>query len=79
MILAGAILVEAILSFLPAGTPVETPSWGKMMAEAPTNLSLSIWVVGYPAMFLTATVLAANVIGDNLRDLLDLKLSRAGE
>ena len=78
LILAGAILVEAILSFLGAGTPVETPSWGNMMAEGRKNLSLAIWVVGFPGMFLTATVLAVNVIGDNLRDLLDPKLSRAG-
>lgn len=77
IVLASSILVEAILSFLGAGTPTEIPSWGNMMAEGRTNLSNAMWVVGFPGLFLTVTVLAFNVIGDSLRDLLDPKLSRS--
>ena len=77
IILANSILVEAILSFLGAGTPTEIPSWGNMMAEGRTNLSGAIWGVAFPGLFLTITVLAFNVLGDNLRDLLDPRLSRS--
>ncbi len=73
---AGAILVEAILSFLGAGTPPEIPSWGTMMAEGRRTISQAMWVIGFPGLFLTVTVLAVNTIGDNLRDMLDPKLSR---
>ena len=74
---AAAILSEAILSFLGAGTPPEIPSWGTMMAEGRRTISQAMWVIGFPGMFLTITVLSVNVIGDNLRDLLDPKLSRS--
>ena len=77
LIAAGAILTEAILSFLGAGTPPEIPSWGTMMAEGKRTISQAIWVLGFPGLFLTCTVLAINVIGDNLRDILDPKLSRS--
>ena len=73
---AGAILVEAILSFLGAGTPPEIPSWGTMMAEGRRTISQAMWVIGFPGIFLTVTVLAVNTIGDNLRDMLDPRLSR---
>ena len=74
---AGAILTEATLGFLGAGTPPEIPSWGNMMAEGKRSISLAIWAVSFPGLFLTLTVLAVNVIGDNLRDILDPKLSRS--
>ena len=74
---AGAILAEATLSFLGAGTPPEIPAWGNMMAEGRRALSLAIWAVAFPGAFLTLTVLGVNVVGDNLRDMLDPKLSRS--
>ena len=74
---AGAILAEATLGFLGAGTPPAIPSWGNMMAEGKRSISLAIWAVAFPGLFLTMTVLAVNVIGDNLRDLFDPKLSRS--
>jgi len=77
LIVAGAILTEAILSFLGAGIDPETPAWGSMMADGRRTISKAIWVVGIPGGFLTLTVLAINVIGDNLRDMLDPKLSRS--
>jgi peptide/nickel transport system permease protein len=77
LIVAGAILTEAILSFLGAGIDPETPAWGSMMADGRRTISKAIWVVGIPGGFLTLTVLAINIIGDNLRDMLDPKLSRS--
>jgi peptide/nickel transport system permease protein len=77
LIVAGAILTEAILSFLGAGIDPETPAWGSMMADGRRTISQAIWVVGIPGGFLTLTVLAINTIGDNLRDMLDPKLSRS--
>jgi len=78
LIIAGAILTEAILSFLGAGIDPETPAWGSMMADGRRTISMAIWVVGIPGGFLTLTVLGINMIGDNLRDILDPKLSRSG-
>jgi peptide/nickel transport system permease protein len=75
-ICAEAILIEAILSFLGAGTPPETPSWGTMMAEARRAISVAVWVIGFPGLFLSITVLGINLAGDGLRDLLDPKLAR---
>ncbi|MBM3944427.1 MAG: ABC transporter permease [SAR202 cluster bacterium] len=75
---AGAIVVEAVLSFLGAGPPPEIPSWGTMMADGRRTISQAMWVVGFPGMFLTITVLSVNIIGDNLRDILDPKLRRSG-
>lgn len=75
---AGAIVVEAVLSFLGAGTPPEIPSWGTMMAEGRRTISQAMWVVGFPGLFLTLTVLSVNIIGDNLRDILDPRLRRSG-
>ena len=73
---ADAILIEAILSFLGAGTPPETPSWGTMMSEARRAISVAVWVIGFPGLFLSITVLGVNLAGDGLRDMLDPKLAR---
>ena len=48
-----------------------------MMADGRKTISQALWVVGIPGGFLTITVLAINVMGDNLRDMLDPKLSRS--
>ena len=76
-ICAAAILVEAVLSFLGAGTPPEIPSWGTMMAEGRRTISQAMWVIGFPGMFLTITVLGVNMAGDGLRDMLDPQLARS--
>ena len=73
---ADAILIEAILSFLGAGTPPETPSWGTMMSEARRAISVAVWVIAFPGLFLSITVLGVNLAGDGLRDMLDPKLAR---
>jgi peptide/nickel transport system permease protein len=72
-IAASAILLEAYLSFLGAGTPPHIPSWGNMMAEARPYVQLAFWIILFPGLFLALTVLAINLVGDGLRDLLKLR------
>lgn len=75
-ICASAVLIEAALSFLGAGTPPEVPSWGNIMAEARPYFQLKPWMVLLPGVFLAVTVLAINLVGDGLRDMLDPRLAR---
>jgi peptide/nickel transport system permease protein len=75
-IAASAMLTEAILSFLGAGTPPEIPSWGNMMAEGRTFFPIAPWIVLLPGIALALTILAINVLGDALRDRLDPKLAK---
>lgn len=72
-ICASAMLVEAYLSFLGAGTPPHIPSWGNIMAEGRAYLQLAFWIILFPGLFLAATVLAINLVGDGLRDLLNVR------
>jgi peptide/nickel transport system permease protein len=72
-ICASAILFEAYLSFLGAGTPPHIPSWGNMMAEGKTYVQLAFWIILFPGLFLALTVLAINLVGDGLRDLLNVR------
>ena len=75
-ICAAAILTEAYLSFLGAGPPPDIPSWGNVMAEGRNFISRAVWVIFFPGLFLTLTVLGVNLAGDGLRDSLDPKLRR---
>jgi peptide/nickel transport system permease protein len=68
---ASAIIVEAILSFLGVGIPPETPTWGNIMAEGRALFRLFPHNILFPGIFLAVTVLAVNMLGDGLRDLLD--------
>jgi peptide/nickel transport system permease protein len=70
-ICASAMITEAILSFIGAGTPPNIPSWGNIMAEGRTLWQVKPFVVFFPALFLSFTVLAVNLFGDGLRDALD--------
>jgi peptide/nickel transport system permease protein len=72
-ICASAMLVEAYLSFLGAGTPPHIPSWGNIMAEGRTYVQLAFWIILFPGLFLAVTVLAINLVGDGLRDLLKVR------
>jgi peptide/nickel transport system permease protein len=72
-ICASAILFEAYLSFLGAGTPPHIPSWGNIMAEGRTYVQLAFWIILFPGLFLALTVLAINLVGDGLRDLLHVR------
>ena len=76
-VFALAILGEAGLSFLGAGVPPDTPSWGNMMGEGKLFFRLAIWIMFFPGLFLSITVLGVNLVGDGLRDTLDPRLRRA--
>jgi peptide/nickel transport system permease protein len=72
-ICASAILFEAYLSFLGAGTPPHIPSWGNIMAEGRAYVQLAFWIILFPGLLLALTVLAINLVGDGLRDLFDVR------
>jgi peptide/nickel transport system permease protein len=73
---ASAILVEAILSFLGVGIPPETPTWGNIMAEGRALFRIFPHNILFPGIFLAATVLAVNMLGDGLRDMLDPRIRK---
>jgi len=75
-VFAAAVITEALLGFIGAGTPPEIPSWGNIMADGRTYFEIAPWIIFFPGAFLTLTVLAVNVMGDGLRDMLDPRLSR---
>ena len=73
-IFASAVLIEAALSFIGAGTPPEMPSWGNMISEGRLVFQIAPHLVLFPGLALALTVLAVNMIGDGLRDVLDPNL-----
>jgi peptide/nickel transport system permease protein len=75
-ICAAAIISEAYLSFLGAGTPPEIPSWGNLVAEGRALFTVAPGAVLFPSIFLAVTVLAVNIVGDGLRDYLDPQMKR---
>lgn len=75
-ICASAMITEAILSFLGAGTPPTIPSWGNIMAEGRAVFLVAYYIVLFPGLFLSLTVLAVNLLGDGLRDAIDPRLAR---
>ncbi len=75
-ICASAMITEAILSFIGAGTPPIIPSWGNIMAEGRALWQVKPYIVFFPALFLSLTVLAVNLLGDGLRDALDPRLAK---
>ncbi|AOO84404.1 peptide ABC transporter permease [Bosea vaviloviae] len=76
-ICASAMIVEAILSFIGAGVPPSTPSWGNIMAEGRALWQVRPHIIFFPALFLSITVLAVNLLGDGLRDSLDPRLAKS--
>jgi peptide/nickel transport system permease protein len=75
-ICASAMLTEAILSFLGAGTPPNIPSWGNIMAEGRSLFQIANYLIFFPGLFLSLAVLSVNMLGDGLRDALDPRLAR---
>lgn len=75
-ICASAILTEAGLSFLGAGTPPEFPTWGNMIASSRLYLQIAPWTIFAPGLCLALVVLAVNLLGDGLRDRLDPRIAR---
>jgi peptide/nickel transport system permease protein len=75
-ICASAMIIEASLSFIGAGTPPIIPSWGNIMAEGRALWQVKPYIVFFPAVFLSVTVLSVNLLGDGLRDALDPRLAK---
>lgn len=75
-ICASAMIIEAMLSFIGAGVPPSTPSWGNIMAEGRSLWQVKSYIVFIPAAFLSVTVLSVNLMGDGLRDLLDPRMAK---
>ncbi|MER8608466.1 ABC transporter permease [Mesorhizobium sp. M1233] len=66
-----AILYEAYLSFVGIGVPPEQPSWGNIVAEGRSFALIAPYLMLYPSLVIGAVVLAVNLIGDGLRDMVD--------
>ncbi|MBW1699024.1 MAG: ABC transporter permease [Deltaproteobacteria bacterium] len=75
---AVAILAEAGLSYLGLGTQPPNPSWGRMLNDAQTFLSISPWMAIFPGLAIAWAVLGFNLLGDGLRDTLDPKMAKGG-
>jgi ABC-type dipeptide/oligopeptide/nickel transport system permease subunit len=69
--IAGAIRMEASLSFLGFGVTPPDPSWGNLIREGVNNILQSPWMALFPGLALTFSVLAFNMVGDSLRDIFD--------
>ncbi|HEY4386960.1 MAG TPA: ABC transporter permease, partial [Ktedonobacteraceae bacterium] len=69
-----AILGEAALDFLGVGVPPETASWGGIMSDGRTYMMIAPWLTIYAGLVIMLTVLALNLTGDGLRDMLDPRL-----
>jgi peptide/nickel transport system permease protein len=71
---ANAILTESALSFLGLGFPSDFPTWGRLLYDGKDFLQLNLWMVIWPGIFISLTVLSINFLGDGLRDALDPRL-----
>lgn len=71
------ILAEAALSYVGLGAQPPVPSWGRMLADSQTMISLAPHMAIFPGLAIVFTVLGLNLVGDGLRDVLDPRLRRA--
>lgn len=69
--IGAAILVESALSFLGIGVQPPTPSWGNILMDGKSTLGVAWWLTVFPGLFILITVLAYNLLGDRLRDMLE--------
>ena len=67
------ILIESFLSFLGLGVQEPLTSWGVLISDGAKEMETAPWMLGFPAVFLAATLWFGNFIGDGLRDALDPK------
>lgn len=74
MSIGGAIITEAALSYLGMGVQAPTPSWGMMLSEAKALMGPAPWLTIYPGFAILTTVLSFVLMGDGLRDALDVKM-----
>jgi peptide/nickel transport system permease protein len=70
------ILFEAALSYLGLGVPPDQASWGQILADASGLYDVAWWLMLFPGAFLVVTTLAFNLLGDGLRDALDVRTDR---
>jgi peptide/nickel transport system permease protein len=70
------ILFEAALSYLGLGVPPDQPSWGQILSQASQLYDVAWWLMVFPGAFLVITTLAFNLLGDGLRDALDVRTDR---
>lgn len=78
-VFASAILMESVLGFLGVGFSADVPTWGNVMAEGRAVFQRAPWIILFPGLFLSLTVLSVNILGDSLRDGLDPKLSKSSK
>jgi peptide/nickel transport system permease protein len=71
---AWAILAESGLSFLGLGTPPPVPSWGNIISDGREFIRTAPWLMIFPGVMISASVLGLNLVGDGLRDMLDPRL-----
>ena len=71
---AYAVLAEASLSFVGAGAPPPTPSWGNILSEGRIYMQTASWITIFPGLAIAITVLGLNLAGDGLRDVLDPRM-----
>lgn len=76
LVIPSNIIFEAALSYLGMGLPQSIPSWGRMLSDAQDQFETAWWMMLYPGLFLFATTLAFNLLGDGLRDALDPRTGR---
>lgn len=72
--IGGAILVESALSFLGIGVQPPTPSWGNILMDGKSTLGVAWWLTIFPGLVILATVLAYNLLGEGLRDILEPRI-----
>ena len=73
---ASAILTESALSFLGLGFPSNVPTWGRLLFENKDFITQNPWLVIWPGLFISLTILSINFLGDGLRDALDPRQRR---
>jgi peptide/nickel transport system permease protein len=72
--IGSAVLIGAALSFLGVGAQPPTAEWGIMLSEGRQFMRSAWWIMAFPGLAITVTVLAANLVGDGLRDALDPRI-----
>lgn len=76
LLIPQSILFEAALSYLGLGVPITTASWGALLDQAQTYYDTAWWLIVFPGLFLVITTLSFNLLGDGLRDALDVRSDR---
>jgi peptide/nickel transport system permease protein len=76
LLIPNNILYEAALSYLGLGVPPQTASWGGLLNQATQYYDVAWWLILFPGLFLVITTLAFNLLGDGLRDALDVRADR---